>query len=111
LEHTAKTLTSQHASRDGEHVHVVAGGVAEQPEVVEDGADGHGNGVVHLWHDEGETDGVPVGYVSPVLLGDEEVADDEGKNGGDAKADGGKTRRAADGCRTRKRLVAGGMNT
>jgi hypothetical protein len=58
LEHTTKTLTGKETSGDGEHVHVKARGIPLLPDVVEDGASTHGEGVVHLGHDEGETDGI-----------------------------------------------------
>ena len=58
LEDTTKTLTGKETSGDGEHVHVKARGVPLLPDVVEDGAGTHGEGVVHLGHDEGETDSI-----------------------------------------------------
>jgi len=44
--------------RDGEKVHVVAGGVALGPEEAEGGTDGHGNGVEDLGDDKAESDSV-----------------------------------------------------
>ena len=89
LEDTTKTFTSEETRGDGEHVHVVGAGVALHPDVVEDGAGTHGNGVVGLGHDEGETDGVPVGDPDPVLAWDPEVLHDDGEGGEDGEGDGG----------------------
>ena len=118
LEDTTKTLTGKQARGDGEHVHVVALGIALEPEVVESGASSHGDGVVGLGHDEGETDGVlyegrylvklrdfsmrvsathPVGDPVPVLPGDEEVLDDDRKDADEAEGDGGVSRALGDG--------------
>ena len=42
------------------------------------------------WTDE--TDGIPVGNVSPILLGDPEVLSDDGENSGNRQSDGGVSR-------------------
>ena len=58
---------------------------------------GHSNGVLQLGNDEGKSDSVPVGDVDPVLLGDEEVLDDDGNTNEDRDTDGGVTTGRRDG--------------
>lgn len=57
------------AYRNSKHIHVITRRVVSKPEPVDGRSDGHGDGVVDLRHDEGETDGVPVRDPSPILLG------------------------------------------
>lgn len=73
LENTTETFSSKHTGGNGEHVHVEALGITLQPDVIEDRASSHGNRVEGLRNDESETDGIPVGNVMPVFLGDPKV--------------------------------------
>ncbi len=99
LQHTAETLAREHARRHGAHVHVEAWRASPRPDVVEDRTGAHRDGVVDLGHDEGETDGVPVGDPVPVLLRDPEVLDDDGQDGEDAECDRSVSGRLGDGCK------------
>lgn len=113
-EHAPEALTGQKTSRDREHVHVVGRRAPLHPNFVNGGPDGHSDGEGSLWKDEpldcvvarsatgfkrtisgkwtDETDGIPVGNVRPILLGDPEVLSNDGENSSNRQSDGGISR-------------------